>query len=93
MDYDPAKKIMEMMEDERDGTAALSCSAPAPCSVSSLSDQINNAMPSEAWFRAVCIKEGLESLDQIEACRSVILRICNRLQKKQNKEITRRGEA
>ena len=78
------EKLTESLKDEGKGTAALSCSAPAPCSVSSLSDQINNAMPSEAWFRAVCIKEGLKDLNQIEACRRVIIKICDRHQKKQN---------
>ena len=70
--------------DEEEKRRALSCSAPATGSVSSVRHQLNIAMISEAGFRAMCIKEGLETEPQIDACRRVMMHLCDRVEKKQN---------
>ena len=71
---------------EKEKREPLPVESPSAGSVSSVRQQLNAAMISEAVFIAMCSKEGLETTDQINACRRVIMNLCNRIEKKQNAE-------
>jgi hypothetical protein len=86
---DPYSKINERLRDEHERKKAALSQVPAQCDCSvSVRAQLNKAMRGEAAFIGLCHRQGLRTQAEVDACRRVLIELCDRIEKKQNKILT-----